>query len=673
MLLILILCFQETISQTTSKFIVVDQFGYRPVSEKIAVMRDPLTGFDSSESFAPGFSYALVDATNGNQVFTGNSVPFNSGKENASSGDRNWWFDFSSYQVPGTYYILDISKNVKSYEFVINENVYEEILKHAVRTFYYQRAGYAKEAQYAGANWSDTASHLKPLQDAECRKYDTPNNASSERDLSGGWYDAGDYNKYTPWTANYIVDMIKAYDENPNAWGDNYNLPYSGNGMPDIIDEIKWGLDYLMKLQESNGSLISIVSLSHASPPSSATGQSLYGGVNTSSTLASTIAFAYGSKVFAELGMKAYSDTLLQRATNAWNWANANPNIIWENNSAAYNSIGIGAGQQETDDYGRFAYKIRAAIHLFDITNNEIYKTFVENNYLNVHLMLWNFAYPFEQTDQEELLYYASLSGLAHLTDYVWGSNSTKSRKGLMYTDYVNHNINSANNANALRAAERYIHYIHGVNPLNFCYLSNMYDYGADNGVNEFYHTWFGDGTDWDRVGKNPYGPAPGFLTGGPNPTYNWDSCCPSGCGNETCDITQRDRIMNQPEQKAYDDFNTSWPMNSWEITENSGGYQVAYIRLLSKFVASSSTLSVNDFVNETPNIIAYPNPFENELNIKSNQTFSYVIYDVTGSKISSGNCNDNCKIDNFKANSGMYFLKLKTSVSTKILKIFKQ
>ncbi|GGK22293.1 hypothetical protein GCM10007962_15560 [Yeosuana aromativorans] len=242
--------------------------------------------------------------------------------------------------------------------------------------------------------------------------------------------------------------------------------------------------------------MISIVALSHASPPSSANGQSLYGGVNTTSTLASAVAF--GSKIFNELGMTAYSATLLQSATEAWEWADSNPNVIWENNSSSYNSVGIGAGQQETDTYGRFAYKMRTAIHLYDATNNSTYKTYTENNYQNIHMLLWNYTYPFEQENQEILLYYASLPGvttsvvstikntypntmnssnnfggftnetdpyLANLTEYVWGSNGTKARKGLMFTDYVNSNINSANNDNALKAAERFIHYIQGINP----------------------------------------------------------------------------------------------------------------------------------------------------------------------------------------------------------------
>ncbi len=705
--ILIILLFSSTFAyqQTLSKYIVVDQFGYRTTSEKIAVIRDPLTGFDASESFSPGFSYALVDVSTGSQVFTGNSTPFNSGSEDTSSGDRAWWFNFSSYETPGTYYILDINKNLKSHDFEINDNVYEEVLKHTVRTFFYQRAGYAKDAQYAGSKWADGVSHLGTLQDTQCRKYDTPTNASSEKDLSGGWYDAGDYNKYTPWTSSYIIDMIRAYKQNPNVWGDNYNLPYSGNGTPDIVDEIKWGLDHLLKLQESNGSLISVVSLASNSPPSSATGQSLYGGVNTTSTLAAAAAYAHGAKLFKELGNTKYSNTLQQSAINAWTWAEANPNVIWENNSATYNSIGIGAGQQETNTYGRFALKIRAAIHLFDLTANQTYRTYIDNNYQDIHLMLWDFAFPFEQENQEALLHYASLTNatsaiatdikntyenamnstdnfnafnneidpyMAHLKDYVWGSNGTKSRKGLMFTNYVNYAINTVNNDDALQAAERYIHYLHGVNPLNLCYLSNMNDYGADESVNEFYHTWFANGTEWDNVQNDLYGPAPGFLVGGPNPSYDWDSCCPSGCSGFSCDTSQRNRIMNQPNQKAYDQFNTNWPMNSWEVTENSNGYQTPYIRLLSHFVNASGSLSSNSHSFENF-VSAYPNPFKNDIQIKVNEPFSFEVYNITGQILASGYSEKEVKIGENLKNSSVYFVKIMTSSKLHTIKIIKK
>ncbi|MDX1286164.1 MAG: glycoside hydrolase family 9 protein, partial [Draconibacterium sp.] len=459
------------------------------------------------------------------------------------------------------------------------------------------------------------------LQDKKARDFLAKTDASTEVDVSGGWYDAGDFNKYTSWTSNYIVDFMKAFLENPGVWSDDYNIPESGNNIPDILDEAKWGLEHLLRLQRSDGSMLSVVGASHASPPSAANGPTYYGRANTSGTLNAAGAFAIASKVYRSVGMKEFSDSLKKCAIRAWNWADENPNVIFRNNTGS--TKGLAAGQQEMDDYGRFVAKMEAAVFLYEVTADEKYKIFFESNYRNIHLMQWTFAYPFETTNQEVLLYYTTLDGIsssvknaiiskyrsamdksenfgaiatkkdpymAHLKDYTWGSNGIKARQGLIYTDYILYNINSTKNETAITAAEDYIHYLHGVNPLNLVYLSNMYDFGAENGVNEFYHSWFKNGSaKWDRVGESTYGPAPGFITGGPNPSYDWDGCCPSGCGsssnNAKCFDEEITPPKGQPDQKSYKDFNNSWPLNSWSVTEKSCGYQLPYIRLLAHFV----------------------------------------------------------------------------------------
>ena len=178
----------------------------------------------------------------------------------------------------------------------------------------------------------------------------------------------------------------------------------------------------------------------------------------------------------------------------------------------------------------------------------------------------------------------------SYIKDYTWGSNSTKSSQGSMYYALVYYNLDKSLDQVATDAALSYIHYINGVNPLNVVYLSNMYNYGGDNCVNEFYHSWFCNGSEkWDRVGTSTYGPAPGYLTGGANPHYNWDRCCPDRCDteeiNQSCLSESTSPPKGQPPQKSYKDFNTSWPLNSWEVTENSCSYQTRYVRLLSKFV----------------------------------------------------------------------------------------
>lgn len=609
-----------------SPYIVVDQFGYLPDEQKIAVIRDPEVGFDAAETFSPGPMYALVNANTGAQVLTGGVTPWKNSMVDPSSGDKVWWFDFSAITTPGTYYVHDTTNDVRSNELRIANDVYRDVLKAAVRTFFYQRAGHEKKAEHAGAAWADGASHLGPLQDKNCRRYNAPNDAGTERDLSGGWYDAGDYNKYTNWTARYVTTLLQAYSENKVAFTDDYGIPESGNGIPDIVDEVKWGMDWLVRMQNANGSVLSIVGLAHASPPSAATGPSLYGTASTSATLSAALAFAYGSKVFRSLNnpaLTAYADDLVARAENAWNWANANPNVTFYNNDNNSGTAGLGAGQQETDDYGRLSKKVEAAAYLFEATGKTTYRQFVDSNYMQIHLMQWNFAYPFETEQQDALLYYAKLPGAtaavsqailntyngamngnenfgamtnetdpyrAYLKDYVWGSNGTKSHQGNMFWNIITFGVDATKYAAAEQAAARYVHYLHGTNPFGLVFLSNMSGFGAESSANEFYHAWFENGSaQWDRVGQSTHGPAPGFLTGGPNPSYDWDGCCPGGCGspqnNAICTSETISPPKGQPAQKSYKDFNTSWPLNSWSVTENSNGYQVAYIRLLSKFV----------------------------------------------------------------------------------------
>ena len=602
--------------QNTSQFIIIDQFGYLPDSRKIAVIKDPHVGYDSLESFMPGKKYSLVDAKTGRKVFTARITSWQKGAIDKSSGDRIWHFDFSPVIQPGQFYVLDNKKNLRSYEFNISEDVYNEVLKHAVRTFYYQRAGFKKDAKYAGEDWSDDASHLGHLQDKNCRSFFDKDNHETEKDVSGGWYDAGDYNKYTSWTANYVVELIRAYLENPEAWTDDYNIPESGNGIPDLLDEVKWGLDHLLRLQQKDGSVLSIVGESHASPPSAAKGPSFYGPPNTSATLNTAAAFAISSKVYRLLKLDKYADTLQKRALNAWNWAEANPNVLFNNNHRDYNSVGLGAGRMEISDYGRKMVKIEAACFLFEITGDIKFRDWFDENWMNARMV--------DTDEQDALLYYTTLGNgtksiqeqirsiyrhtiingednlpahikskdpyFSHIRNYYWGSNSTKSSQGNMFYNIIYYNIDNTLNKAAKDAALTYLHYIHGVNPLNMVYLSNMYSFGGENCVNEFYHSWFCNGSEkWDRVGQSVYGPAPGYLTGGANPRYNWDRCCPNGCNgeanNKMCVSESISPPRDQPDQKSYKDFNTGWPLNSWEVTENSCSYQVHYIRLLSKFV----------------------------------------------------------------------------------------
>jgi endoglucanase len=701
---------------TITEFIKIDQFGYKKSDQKIAIISDPQVGYNAALSFTPGTTYEIRDWTTDAVVYTGTISAWNAGATQSQSGDKVFWFDFSSLTTEGVYYVFDPTNNVGSYQFEINDCVYNNVLKTAMRMFYYQRCGFAKQLPYADLGFTDAASHLGTEQDLDCRLYSSTIPATS-KDLSGGWYDAGDYNKYVNFTWVALSDLLLGYEENPTVWSDEYNIPESGNSIPDILDEAKFELDWLLKMQNSDGSLLSIVGGGSASPPSLDATFRRYGPANTSATFTGSSLFALAAIQYNAIGLTSYATTLQTAAENAWTWANANPGVMF------YNSGILGAGEQELDSYQTFCRQFAAAVYLYALTGNTTYRTFVDANYTSMHLMQWTYAYPFEGNEQDALLYYASLPGAtlatktaienaytnslsssnpdnlpaytgqtdayrAYLNDgnYTWNSNQTKSKQGIMFEAMNVYGLDAANATNYTNAASGFVHYFHGVNPNSKTYLSNMGSFGAENSVKSFYHSWFEDGSIlWDEVGVSTYGPAPGFVPGGVNPSYDWDGCCPSGCGsaanNALCVAESIDPPKNQPIQKSWKDFNTSWPINSWTISEAGIYTQAAYARMLSKFCTApcSTAVSVNELTN-TESLIQtiYPQPATNSITIKfykgNYSKFDLLLLDVNGKILVNDTrylTNErNVEINLGAINPGVYFLKIVTENKTEARKI---
>ncbi|MEP1231572.1 MAG: glycoside hydrolase family 9 protein [Litorimonas sp.] len=605
--------------------ILVDQFGYLPKLEKRAIIRSPEIGRDAGRKFSPSSNYAVIDVKTGRAVYQGAPMSWKSGRVDDASGDKVWVFDFSGVSTPGRYVIRDVDRRVNSYPFEIRSDIYTPVLKAAFKTFYLQRAGFEKRAPFAPTGFSDKASHLARGQDTQARLFLRKSDNSTTRDLRGGWYDAGDYNQYTSWTAEYITSLLNSYLENPNVWTDDFGIPESGNGVPDILDEVTWGLDWLERMQNPDGSMLSILGRDSASPPSSAKGASYYGPANSSATVASAGAFALAAKVYQTQGSsRSASLKYERRARQAWAWAKKYPRVVFKNNDAASNSEGLGAGQQEVEAQRYAKKRLIAASYLFAATGETDFANVVERAYGAVNPMSADSPNGFEGDMAFALLYFARQANVkaqfrnrilrdygqnilgaynalpavvnqedaygAYTDGYWWGSNGVKARRGSVFTQAALANVGRQPKAAYLNAASHYLHYLHGVNPNGKVYLSNMEGLGAENSVNTFFHAWFKDGSrDYDDTRSSRYGPAPGFLVGGPNDGYEVDSCCARGtCGsrenNQLCRAPIAQSLINQPPAKSYVDFNEGWPVNSWAVTENSNSYQVAYIRLLSKF-----------------------------------------------------------------------------------------
>jgi endoglucanase len=638
-----------------SELIKIDQFGYLPNAQKIAVLADPQTGYNSNETYTPGNTLEVRKVVDHATVLTVSTTEWNGGATHDQSGDRVWHADFSAVTTPGTYYLFDATNNLRTHSFEIGNEVYQEVLKQACRMFYYQRSGTVKPNQFAG-DWSDGAAFIGAEQDLDCRLATNPTETTS-KDLSGGWFDAGDFNKYTNFTYSTLHNLLGAFEQNPAAFTDNYNIPESGNGIPDILDEIKWELTWLRKMQQADGSVlmkVSVTDFSATSPPSADINKRRYGAAANSAARTLSSVFAHAAIVYRSTNLPAlvsYGDTLLMLAERSWQFLEDNPAI------SQYDNTGFQSANPEMDEYSQKAAQTCAAAYLFAATGNTLYRDYFDANYLKVHAMEWYFWYPYEGTFQDALLYYANLpdasaevkntivtrcigsvrdgsdnlKAFTEQTDayraylksdnYTWGSNSVKAVQGAMLYNMKQFGLDSDNQQNYWNAAAGYLHYLHGVNPNGLAYMTNMSEFGAEQSAQQMYHNWFGNNTAWDN------NPAPAYVTGGANKYFSpaQGTIAPP---------------QNQPVQKSYKDWNTSWPENAWEITEPAIYYQAAYIKLLSKFV-SASINPVQSLSEQPITFSIAPNPARHQLQIKLNhaRNQTLLIVDSNGRIVFSQPC----------------------------------
>ncbi|MAE70312.1 MAG: LacI family transcriptional regulator [Gemmatimonadetes bacterium] len=598
-------------AQSSNPHIRVDAFGYRPYAQKTAVLREPITGHDAPDPYSPGGLIEVRRSSDGSVAYSGTSTTWNGGEEHVSSGDHAWWFDFSNLREEGSFYLYDPTAGISSESFEIDGDPYDALLVETLRMYYYQRCGIAKASPYAHPNWSDSPCHLGPEQDQDCRFVLDPS-PSTSRDLSGGWHDAGDYNKYVNFADEAVHGLLGAYDATPWGWADDNMIPESSNGLADILDELEWELEWLLRMQESDGSVlhkVSVTDWSASSPPSTDGGARRYAPATASATISACGAYAHAAIAFRNTGdpdAMAFADQLELAALSAWAWLETHEWRI----PSYYDNAGFVNAAAEDSPYWQEQNRTRAAVYLFALTGEAIYQSFVDAGYWTAYLFQWGWASPWEFPFQDGLLYYAGfpgatesvaeairdaygeqLSGPDHLghivggsdpyraflfdNDHTWGSNGTKTLQGLMFIAMNRSGLDVANAGPYLDAAEDYLHYLLGVNPPGWVYLTNLGEIGAERSVAETYHAWFHDGTVWDDADSSLYGPAPGLVTGGVNPQFAPDPAY----GGPPIEPPE-----HQPILKSYRDWNADWPENSWQVTECHIPVQAAVVRLLAEF-----------------------------------------------------------------------------------------
>ncbi|MGD0565961.1 MAG: glycoside hydrolase family 9 protein, partial [Candidatus Goldiibacteriota bacterium] len=211
----------------------VNQLGYLPGAKKYFTV--------VTNTASTGDTYRIFDSS-GNTMMTATitAAPFD---DRLSTGEGVLLTDFSSFTSPGTYHISVNGQD--SYPFNITTSAYDQLFKDSLRCFYLIRCGLAINDPVTGLNRN--ACHTAP---------DTIRGSTLTRDMTGGWHNAGDFGKWSNEEAISCAYMMWLYELKPsNTSGLNNNIKESGNGISDLLNEAKWGLDWMMKLQNPDGSV----------------------------------------------------------------------------------------------------------------------------------------------------------------------------------------------------------------------------------------------------------------------------------------------------------------------------------------------------------------------------------------------------------------------------------
>ncbi len=600
------------------RLIVVDQLGYPPGMTKVAVLVDPVSGWNGTEDYTPGSVLEVRRKADDSVAFSGAPSPWNDGKLDAHAGDRGAWFDFSALKEEGAFYVWDASRKARSAPFRIATDVYQDALRAAARAFFFNRANVAKRAPFACVGkqcWVAEADHVGPGQDGEARSLRARDDGATARDLRGGWWDAGDTNKYVTFSAAAVHQLLAAYAQNPAAFGDDFGIPESKNGVPDVLDEVQVELEWLQKMQPADlggGALLKLGNVEYdPNPPALSKLPRYYiPGACSSATVAVASMFAHAAVVFRAVpALEGRRGELIERAERAFShFQTHEKSASCDDNQLTGGDADWGIPQQEQ-------METVAAIYLSLATGKPEYARHVREHFRQMRPFLDDRWSMYDSAQGDALLDYATHEHAdSEVKSAIESRMQSLSARALfafrpeddLYRAFLptesfhwGSNMVRANLANATLALglsvpasgplfqERslgLLHFFHGVNALGLVYLSNMAPYGAERSVTEIFHAWFRDGDEtWDSAISSKLGPAPGFVAGGPNRQY----CRDENAKKARCFTSE---LSRQPPEKAYLDFNTGYAPErehdrSWEISEPGIYYQSAYVQLVSKFV----------------------------------------------------------------------------------------
>jgi endoglucanase len=511
----LVFCFPFLLfgAENPTLAIKVDQVGYLPGGPKIALVSSPATTFEIRRS------------SDAKLVLRGVLGPV---ATDPLSGDDVQAADFSQLRRAGSYYI-QIPGVGKSWNFSVGSNVFGRTWYLAMRGFYGQRCGTAVDLGPEFPGYSHPACHLRG-------EFHPSSGKSGPRDNIGGWHDAGDYGRYMVNSGVATGTLLWAWEiYGPRLKPIQLKIPETGNGTPDILNEVRWNLEWMLKMQDTDGGAWHKQTSTHfpgfIAPdkdtlPSEVigTGSAPYKSTCATADLAAVAAIA--ARVYKPYDPQ-FAARALDAARRAWQWTEQYPNVTF------HNPPGVTTG--EYGDSNCADERLWAAAELWRTTGEAPYHQFFLSNYAAYLPFLdspraenWSMMAPMalrtyalarrkgadakaKAAIRSRMLtaaraivestaanpYHVSLKP----TDFVWGSNGIAAQYGmdLMIANLI------APNPEFVNTARDDLHYLLGRNTFSLSWVTQV----GQHSVLHPHHRP-------SASGEQP-GPWPGLMSGGPN------------------------------------------------------------------------------------------------------------------------------------------------------------
>lgn len=297
----------------------IDQVGYPTGAPKVALV----------VSDKAGGEFVVRRARDGRVAFNGR---LGDATHDPDSGDRVRAADFSALREPARY-VVDVPGVGRSWPFEIGADPYRPIFRLAARAFYGQRCGTAVDMGPDFPDYRHGACHLKGV-------FHPSSGREGPRASTRGWHDAGDYGRYIVNSGITTATLLWTWELfGPRIERIALDIPESRNAVPDLLDEIRWNLDWMLSMQDEDGgvwhkqttpSFSGFVMPEEDTVPSAVIGTGTSPFTSSCATADFAAVTAAAARVYRRVDA-AYADAALAASRRAWAWVERHPDVLFRN------------------------------------------------------------------------------------------------------------------------------------------------------------------------------------------------------------------------------------------------------------------------------------------------------------------------------------------------------